>query len=278
VPQCNREHRCFSCHNNGDGTRALLAAANTPFAPKPEVLTDDTLEFLKQPSRWDKNGVDAAFSDKSLARLQFASALSNAIRAGRLSDRQAAMQAGELLVKDQADNGSWPIDDAGPVGSPVTYGPMLATATAIETLRQFDAERFRASISKAEAWLQNRPIQNTDDAASVLLVTSSSSPGDQKRIDEAINFLKRGQNSDGGYGPFSRSASEPFDTALAVIALARFRDRKGASEMRQRGRDYLIKNQKPDGSWTESTRPAGAESYAQRISTTSWATMALLSK
>jgi hypothetical protein len=43
-----------------------------------------------------------------------------------------------------------------------------------------------------------------------------------------------------------------------------------------KGRDALIAMQKDDGSWTETTRPPGAESYAQRISTTAWATMALL--
>ncbi|MEX0713581.1 MAG: hypothetical protein WD278_14585 [Pirellulales bacterium] len=31
-----------------------------------------------------------------------------------------------------------------------------------------------------------------------------------------------------------------------------------------------------DGSWPETTRPAGGQSYAQRISTTAWATIALL--
>ena len=31
-----------------------------------------------------------------------------------------------------------------------------------------------------------------------------------------------------------------------------------------------------DGSWVETTRPSGAQSYAQRIATTAWATLALL--
>ena len=42
------------------------------------------------------------------------------------------------------------------------------------------------------------------------------------------------------------------------------------------GRAYLLATQQEDGSWTETTRPAGATSYAQRISTTGWATLALL--
>ena len=43
-----------------------------------------------------------------------------------------------------------------------------------------------------------------------------------------------------------------------------------------RGRSFLIAEQLDDGSWTETTRPAGNVSYAQRISTTGWGLMALI--
>ena len=34
--------------------------------------------------------------------------------------------------------------------------------------------------------------------------------------------------------------------------------------------------QEPDGGWVETTRPSGNQSYAQRVSTSGWATLALL--
>ena len=43
-----------------------------------------------------------------------------------------------------------------------------------------------------------------------------------------------------------------------------------------RGREYLVRRQLPDGSWVETTRPSGQESYAQRISTSAWALLAVL--
>ncbi len=46
--------------------------------------------------------------------------------------------------------------------------------------------------------------------------------------------------------------------------------------MARRGRAFLIAEQRADGSWPETTRPTGGESYAQRISTAGWAAMALL--
>jgi hypothetical protein len=47
-------------------------------------------------------------------------------------------------------------------------------------------------------------------------------------------------------------------------------------DMITRGRSFLIAQQQRDGSWVETTRPRGGESYAQRISTTGWAALALL--
>jgi hypothetical protein len=38
----------------------------------------------------------------------------------------------------------------------------------------------------------------------------------------------------------------------------------------------LMRRQLADGSWPETTRPAGQASYAQRISTTAWALLALI--
>ena len=72
------------------------------------------------------------------------------------------------------------------------------------------------------------------------------------------------------------SPPEPFDTALALLGLARSGDSDQVRRMIARGRGFLIARQREDGSWVETTRPPGAESYAQRMSTTSWATLALL--
>jgi hypothetical protein len=67
-----------------------------------------------------------------------------------------------------------------------------------------------------------------------------------------------------------------FDTALVVVALSRQPESEEIKTWLKRGRAYLIRTQQEDGSWPETTRPSGAESYAQRISTTAWATQALL--
>ena len=72
------------------------------------------------------------------------------------------------------------------------------------------------------------------------------------------------------------SPPEAFDTALVLIALARAGDLVERRDLIARGRSFLIAQQQPDGSWIETTRPRGGESYARRISTTGWAALALL--
>src|SRR5262245_13485980 len=65
VPRWSRENKCFSCHNNGDGARALMAAHRLGDRLPAGVL-DDTLDWLKRPKRWDHNGGEGPFNDKIL--------------------------------------------------------------------------------------------------------------------------------------------------------------------------------------------------------------------
>ena len=74
----------------------------------------------------------------------------------------------------------------------------------------------------------------------------------------------------------STSPAEVFDTALVLLALESLPEKQELAPLIERGRKYLIAAQAADGSWPATTRPSGAESYAQQLSTTGWATQALL--
>jgi hypothetical protein len=268
VPAWSAANKCFSCHNNGDAARALIAAKRLAY-PLPAQALADTTSWLEQPKKWDDNGGKGPFSDKSLARLQFAAALADALDAGLVKEKSALARAAELVAEHQHKNGSWPTDGSDGVGSPATYGVYLATHQARRVLQKADPEKHRMAIARAEQWLLKAEVKTVLDAAAVLLALEANS-GEEvaAQRQRCLELIRKGQGKDGGWGPYIHSGSEPFDTAVVLLALAPLTEPAEVQALRKRGRAYLTATQQKDGSWQETTRPAGAESYAQRISTT----------
>lgn len=125
-----------------------------------------------------------------------------------------------------------------------------------------------------------------DAAAVVLGLDRAVDAAAARARQRALMVLVLGQGDDGGWGLYMSSASEPFDTAVALLALNALEGDESLgrpafsgddrSKAIVRGRRFLAERQRDDGSWPETTRPARQESYAQRISTAGWATLALL--
>ena len=285
VPRWKAENDCYSCHNNGDAARALIVASSRGHSVRPAI--DDTLEWLRQPAKWNHNKTEGGIDDKPLARIQFAGALKLAVDAG-LAPAAALGDAAAIVAEDQKADGSWQLDTSQSIGSPTTYGTTLATWAAKRVLVASEQSKFRPAIAKADAWLRGIAVERVLDAAAVVLgLEDDADGGAAAQRQRALATLQRGQAADGGWGPYVTVSAEVFDTALVVLALAQLREHptlaapaftpEQLARAIARGRGYLTEAQMSDGSWPETTRPAGQESYAQRISTTGWALLALLS-
>ncbi len=292
VPNWPRESNCFSCHNNGDAARALYVAGTMSHAV-PSAALEDTTTWLLRPLDWSEAKGDPGFSDLKLARIQFAAALTEAIQTNVVEDREPLVTAAERLLEDQEEDGSWDVDVPGVVGSPATYGDTLGTYMARRTLQTAGEARFSAAIERADAWFLTATSSATVDVAAIALALADRlrSPTDpdgstteaavQTKFRQVVEHLLNNQSSDGGWGPYPKSPSEPFDTAITLLAL------KGALDQQEgdrgtilqritEGRAHLVARQLPAGGWPETTRPSGFQSYAQHISTSGWATLALL--
>src|SRR5215510_70505 len=105
VPRWPMENRCFSCHNNGDGARALYLAYRMKYSVSANVL-EGTSEWLQKPTEWGKSG-QTGLGDEKLARIQFAAALVDAVAAGFVKDKSLIARAAELLLPHQEADGSW---------------------------------------------------------------------------------------------------------------------------------------------------------------------------
>jgi hypothetical protein len=276
VPAWSRENGCFSCHNNGDAARALYAATRKGHR-LPEHVLAETTAWVAQPARWEHNQGDPGFSDQRLANIQFAASLLAAFDTGHVVGRSSLEEAARKVASDQAGDGSWRIEEGNVVGSPATYGTTLATWMALTTLKQAGAPGTSEAIRRAEEWVRNT---SADDilslAVTLLALTRDSGESAQIKREQSLKRIRGAQTSDGGWGPYPDSPPEPFDTAVVLLALTANRNASGVTELIQRGRFFLTGQQRPDGSWPATTRPPGGVSYAQRLSTTGWATLALL--
>ena len=260
VPAWPFRNRCFSCHNNGDAARALWAAKRRSI-PFDAHSLETTRSWLLRPGEWRSSGPPGDVGDPRLAALQFGSALVSSGEGGSALERAA-----ELVRTYQGPDGSWAVDAGGLPGSPVTWGRTLATVLGRRIL---DEAGLREAVERADGWLASRKPVTVLEAGALLLA-----PGTSRET--CLRLLRQGQSSEGGWGPYVASPPEVFDTAVALLGLARVRDQAAVDEMIRRGRGFLVALQQADGGWPETTRPSGAESYAQRISTTGWATLALL--
>ena len=284
VPKWRKEHPCYSCHNNGDAARALIVAGARGHDIGDSL--DDTINFLKDPATWDQNKAPGGLDDKTLARIQFAGALAVAERHGRAASTDLKAAA-KLLVADQKADGSWTLDSSQSLGSPATYGTIIATWSARSTLVASGKEPDDFSVVAADRWLRGQTVENVLDASAVILGLELSGDVMAENLRRnALSILRIGQAPSGGWGPFVTAAPQVFDTAMAVLALNTLdaeprlaRSTYRPEELKEaigKGKAYLVSQQRPDGSWPETTRPAGQDSYAQRISTAAWAMLALL--
>ena len=249
VGKWEKENHCYSCHNNGDGARALFAARRAGLTVPAESLAG-TIEWLRTPARWSEKHGAPGVENITLANVQFGGALLDA----RLGERAPVKAAAEALARLQDADGSWKVDAGGIPGHPATYGAALATHMA---RRVVEAAGLKGAADRAKAWLRKAPLTSVLDAAAIAWAEPSRK--------DAVAYLARSQNRDGGWG-------ETFDTAIAILAMHRAGDRAAV----ERGRAALLRLQQSEGGWQETTRPPGGTSYAEHISTTGWVLYALL--
>lgn len=302
VPRWSRQNGCFSCHNDAVGARALLAAAQRGRLIDQAAL-DSTMSWLVRPDDWDHNGGEGPFSDKTLARIEFSATLAIAVRGGtdsrrpppsnRLaaSYRAALALAASRLAGLQRADGSWRPEVEGGLAAPSSANATVATWLAVSALRQDDPARHQVRLERARNWLLAQRASTMTDASAVVLgltegasLTQVVDPATKSRLRECVELLALAQGDEGGWGPYRDSPTEPFDTALALMALARVADAPGwlgrsaeeRTRSRWRGTQALVRLQRQDGAWLETTRPPGGESYSQWIGTAGWALRALV--
>ena len=109
------------------------------------------------------------------------------------------------LEDHPALSGAWQ-EPSGLIGSPVTYGPYLATYMARRSLVQTGVPRYAEPIARADAWFRRVPVRTVLAAAATLLALDGAGDADATAVREVcMDVVRRGESPSGGWGPFVNS-------------------------------------------------------------------------
>jgi hypothetical protein len=164
------------------------------------------------------------------------------------ADENTDLAVAYLLAK-QSPDGSWP-----GVATRLPHGDSNfdQTATAVRAIDAYAPPALRkeadASIARARAWLIATPARPNNEALTYRLEALVWAKAPASEVAKARVQLAASQQADGGFSQQAGMASDAYATGLALISLHRA-GLKATDPLYQKGLDYLLRTQKPDGSW-----------------------------
>lgn len=249
---------CFSCHHQGLTLMAAKVArehglrvdeTSVDFIAKKALTGDATIKLTDideaVEGRW--------LIDPSLGTGSNLVAAGDAGVAPSLTSNWLAL----MLSRWQLGDGSWFTPDMRP---PLTASPVTATAIAVRAVslyfpRELEPEK-QERLVRARMWLRDATPKTTEDATYKLLgLWWAGAEGAD--LAPAAKLLKARRNEDGGWGQLDGFPSDAYSTGQSVAALLLTgAAERGAKEI-EAGLEWLIQNQRPDGSWLAETRLTG---------------------
>jgi hypothetical protein len=179
------------------------------------------------------------------------------------------------IVTKQASDGSWgrPLDERVPLGGPVEDITILARVALLES--DDPSAAANRSIQKAGDWLSANGDKTSRQGGNLRLLMEVIEGRRTLEETNAIQTIEAEQRPDGGWSQTSELASDAYATGQSLYVLIR----TGVTPTDPavgRGLEYLIRTQRPDGSWPMSSR-VKAKNLAPIIGAgTAWAVLALI--
>jgi hypothetical protein len=198
--------------------------------------------------------------------------------AGELVEKTVA-----LLLAQQAADGAWRQGGGRP---PITAGPGVMTTLTLLALPQNGEknEETKAARDKALKWLATATPEDDVQALALRVVLRRRLGGSSKGLQPLAKQIVAQQNADGGWSQTKEMASDAYATGQALYALTVAGVGPGDTAIRK-GQAFLVKTQKPDGSWPMTSRsvnpPGKPDKGARNLSPithagTAWGTIGMV--
>jgi len=271
---------CFTCHHTGFPVMALLTASGRGFQIDEANLMAQmkfTADFLARGRanylQGKGQGGQAVTAGTALW----------ALKTGSWKPDANTEAVTGYLLGHQKELRHWKPPSIRP---PSEESPFSATFFALEGLRQFrtgpQQERAETRTAQAREWLLQASPQNTEDRVFRLWALHSAGAETQAAAEE----LLASQREDGGWAQLDGMESDAYATGTSLVALQITRSLAADDPACQRGLQWLLKAQLPDGSWRVATRSEPIQTYFESgyphgkdqfisITAACWATTAL---
>jgi hypothetical protein len=279
-------HRdCFSCHHQAVPVLALTLARDRGFSIDSANidaqldLTVSDLEGAAQEYRKGR-GQPGGVTRAGYALL--------ALAAGGWKPDDTTASVAEYLVRWDRDSGRWrTLTQTRP---PSEDSDFTSTFLALDALKVYgtDKQRDRIAdrITRAKQWLAKTEPEHTEDRVFRLWALKRAEAEDTL-IHAAAETLRAAQRDDGGWSQLDGRPSDAYATGSALVALHRAGGLATADAIYQRGLAFLIKTQRPDGSWHIASRAHAFQPYFESgfphgkdqfisMAGSAWATSALV--
>ncbi len=167
------------------------------------------------------------------------------------------------VAADQHSGGNW--HAVGIARAPMQDGDFSRTAFAIRMLREYGPAgrktEFNQRIGRAAAWLKASEARTTEDRTMQLLGLHWAH-ADRETLGPLMGQLTAQQRSDGGWAQTPELASDAYATGEALYTLHQL-GTAASDPAYKRGVEFLLRTQRPDGSWYVKSRAPKFQPYFQ---------------
>lgn len=169
-----------------------------------------------------------------------------------------------FVAARQDPSGAWL--NLGIARPPLEESTISRTAYAIRALKLYSwparKAEFDERVRKAQAWLQNASPETTyEQADRILGLHLAGTSSDELRSD--ADQLLKSQREDGGWAQTKYLESDAYGTGIVLDTLFRTGLLKETDPAYRRGVAFLLRTQRPDGSWYVRSRAPKFQPYFQ---------------
>ncbi|HTR34386.1 MAG TPA: ankyrin repeat domain-containing protein [Bryobacteraceae bacterium] len=159
-----------------------------------------------------------------------------------------------LLASRQDADGSWTSYHQRP---PASYSSFTQTALVLRAIQLYSHPSQKADIAariaRARHWLLSHTPIDTE-ARTYQLLGLKWAGANSASLHKAAQALAATEQPDGGWNSLEGRASDAYSTGEVLVALHDAGGMSTTDPCYQRGLDYLLRTQMPDGSWHVATR------------------------